>query len=306
MIRLNEAKVLAAFFSLVACTASQAIVLETSFDFSRSEIAIQVSIRGKTLYAILDTGVDPSVINLADAEELGLKVDRTDSGEAGGFGEGRGVTVFPSSIEGLSIRGHDFAAFDALAADTAPFTGRDQRRLDVVLGYSFLSDKIVLVDYIAHKLAILDGSAQARAMVRTCRTRWRTPLKTFESYPVIPDFRLGEASGPVTLDTGSSGGIGLFQEAVDLPGVRNSLVAQGASIRRGARGESKVENFILSQPVGFGPFTLPAGQAVFVHKQQGPTVGRIANIGNTVLAALQVKVLLDYRSRVMTFYGDCL
>jgi hypothetical protein len=62
---------------------------------------------------------------------------------------------------------------------------------------------------------------------------------------------------------------------------------------------------LLTQPVGFGPFTLPAGQAVFVHKQPGSTVERIANVGNAVLAAFKMKMLLDYRSRVMTFYGDC-
>jgi hypothetical protein len=301
----SKARLLATFFSLIGFSNSQAISLETSFDFTQAEIGIEVSIRGKTFYAILDTGVDPSVINLADAEELGLKVDRTNPGEGSGFGEGRGVTVFPARIEGLTIRGHSFAAFDALASDTTRFTSPDQRRLDVVLGYSFLSDKIVLVDYIAQKLAILDGAGKAQAMIRSCRTRWRIPLKTFDSYPVIPRFRLGEASGPVTLDTGSSGGIALFQEALDLPGVRNSLVDQGASIRRGARGESKVETFIFSQPVGFGPFTLPAGQLVFVHKQQGSTVAHIANVGNAALAAFKIKMLLDYRSRVMTFYGDC-
>ena len=303
---MNNAGRLSAFFSLFACSTSLAGSVETSFDFSRSVIGIDISIKDKTLYAILDTGVDPSIINLDEAEKLGLKVDRTDSGEASGFGEGPGVTVFPARIAGLSIRGHRFTAFDALAADTAPLTGRDQRRLDAVLGYSFLSNKIVLIDYVEHTLAILDGSGKARAMVRTCRTRWRIPLKTFESYPVIPGFRLGEASGPVTLDTGSSGGIGLFQAALDLPGVRTSLVDQGASIRRGARGESTVENFILNQPVGFGPFTLPAGQLVFVHKQPGSAVARIANVGNMLLAELKIKVLLDYRSRVITFYGDCL
>jgi len=297
---------LAAFFSLVGCSTSQATSLETTFDFSRSEIGTEVSIRGKALYAIIDTGVDPSIINLAEAEELGLKVDRTDAGEASGFGEGRGMTVFPTRIEGLSIRGHNFAAFDALASDTAAFTSSDQRRIDVVLGYSFLSDKILLIDYIAHKLAILASSGEVRATVRTCRTRWRIPLKTFDSYPVIPGFRLGGASGPVTLDTGSSGGIALFEEALDLPGVRDSLVDQGASVRRGARGESKVENFILSEPVGFGPFTLPAGQLVFVHKQKGSAVTHIANVGNEVLSAFKIKMLLDYRSRVMTFYGNCL
>jgi hypothetical protein len=302
---MNKARVLVALVFLLGYSTSQAISLVTSFDFSRSLIALEIAIGGKTLYGILDTGVDPSVINLADAEELHLKVDRTDAGEAGGFGDGRGVTVYPTSIEGLTISGQSFAAFEALAANTGPFTGAGQRPLDLVLGYSFLADKVVLVDYIAHKLAILDGAGEARAMVRTCRTRWRIPLKTFDSYPVIPDFRLGTASGPVTLDTGSSGGIGLFPEALALPGVRSSLVDQGASVRKGARGESKVETFILTQPVGFGPFTLPAGQQVFVHTQHGSADSRIANVGNTVLAALKIKMLLDYPGRVMTFYGDC-
>lgn len=300
---MNKAGFVAAICLLIGCAASQA--LETSFDFSRSEIGIDVSIKGKTLYAILDTGVDPSVINLADAEQLGLKVDRTDAGEASGFGEGRGVTVFPASIAGMTIRGHRFAAFDALATDTAAFTSPGQRRLDVVLGYSFLSDKIVFVDYVAHKLAILDSSGKAGALVGSCRTHWKTSLQTLDSFPVIPGFRLGEANGPVTLDTGSNGGIGLFQAALDLPGVRTSLVDQGASIRRGARGESKVENFILSEPSGFGPFTLPAGQVVFVHKQQGSAVSRIANVGNAVLAQFKIKMLLDYRSRIMSFHADC-
>ena len=296
----------AGFFSAIACATSRASPLETPFDFSRSEIVIEISIKGKTLYAIVDTGVDPSVIDLAAADHLGLKVDRTNSGEAGGFGEGKGMTVFPTRIEGLSIHGHNFAGFDALASDTSAFTPADQRRIDVVLGYSFLSDKILLIDYVAQSLAILASPREVRARVRTCRTRWRVPLKTFDSYPVIPGFRLGEARDPVTLDTGSNGGIALFAAALDLPGVKDSLIDQGASIRKGARGESTVENFILNQPVGFGPFTLPAGQAVFVHKQQGSAVARIANVGNAVLAAFKIKILLDYRSRAMSFYGDCL
>jgi len=296
----------AAFFFLMGFLNSKVVAapLEVPFDFSRSEIEIEVSIRGKALNTILDTGVDPSVIDVTDAKLLGLKVDRSVSGEADGFGDSRGATVFPTTIEGLTIRGRPIPAFDALASDTTQFTSHDQPRIDAVLGYSFLSDKIVLIDYVAHKLAILDGPGQSQASVRTCRARWQIPLKTFESYPVIPSFRFGDATGPVTLDTGSSGGIGLFPTALDLARVRNSLVDQGASTRRGARGKSKVETFVLNQPVGFGPFTLPAGQRVFVREKQG-SPGRVANVGNALLAELQIKVLLDYRGHLMTFYGDC-
>jgi hypothetical protein len=298
---------LAAAFTLIGFVTSKAAAapIEVPFDFSRSQIALEIVLRGKTLNAILDTGVDPSVIDIADAKLLGLKVDRSNSGEAGGFGDGHGATVFPATIDGLTIGGRRFPAFDALASDTTQFTGPHQPKIDAVLGYSFLSDKIVLIDYVTHKLAVLGDPGDARALVRYCRAHWRIPLKTFESYPVIPSFRFGDATGPVTLDTGSSGGIGLFPSALDLAQVRDSLVDQGPSIRRGARGETKVETFTLNQPVGFGPFVLPAGQQVFVREKQG-TPGRVANVGNSFLAELRIKMLLDYRKRLVTFYGDCL
>jgi len=304
---MNKAIGPAAFVALIGLSASKTMAasLETPFNFIRSEINIEVSIKGKVLNAILDTGVDPSVIDITDATLLGLKVDRSVSGEAGGFGDRRGATVFPATIEGLTIRGRSFAAFDALASDTSSYSSPDQPKIDAVLGYSFLSDKIVLIDYVAHELAILDSPGAAQASVRACRAHWRIPLKTFESYPVIPGFRFGYATGPVTLDTGSSGGIGLLPAALELAGVRDSLVDQGASIRRGARGESKVETYVLNQPVGFGPFTLPAGQRVFVRKQQDTSAGRVANVGNALLAELRIKMLLDYPKRLMTFYGDC-
>jgi hypothetical protein len=298
---------LAAFLTVIGLFTSKAASapLEVPFDFTRSEVSIEVSIRGKVLNAIVDTGVDPSVIDIDDAVSLGLKVDRSVSGEAGGFGEGRGAMVLPATIDGLAIGGRRVATFDALASDTASYTSPGQPRIDAVLGYSFLSDKIVLIDYVAHKLVILDAPGEARSFVSACRAHWRIPLKTFESYPVIPDFRFGDTTGPVTLDTGSNGGIGLLPAALDLAGVPAALVDHGAESRRGARGESKVETYVLNQPVGFGPFILPAGQPVFVRKQKDDTAGRVANVGNALLAELKIKMLLDYRGRRMTFYGDC-
>jgi hypothetical protein len=245
------------------------------------------------------------LIDLAEAKALGLKINLGDSGEAGGFGEGRGMTVFPAEIEGLNIGGLMFKPIDALASDMSSLTHDQQSKLSVVLGYSFLSDKIVLVDYVAGSLAILDSAGQADAMVVNCKLRWSIPLKTLESYPVIPNFRFGRATGPVTLDTGSNGGIGLFRAALTLQGLQASLVHTGSTVRRGARGASTVDDFILNESVGFGPFHLPAGQKVFVHKQNGSATRRAANIGNEFLNNLKIKMLLDYRDRSLTFYGRC-
>jgi hypothetical protein len=302
----NAARVIAA--ALVASLLARGAMcapLVVPFDFSRSELGLKVSIKGEPLNAILDTGVDPSLVDLADAKALGLKFNQGDAGEAGGFGDGRGMTVFPAEIAGLTIGQREFPPFDALASDMTSLSHDDQPKLSMVLGYSFLSDKIVLIDYVKDTLAILDTPDQSKAMVSKCHVRWSIPLTTLESYPVIPNFRFGKTVGPVTLDTGSNGGIGLFGAAMTLPGMKANLIHVGSTVRRGARGASKVQEFTLNESVGFGPFTQPPGETVFIHNQEGAAEKRVANIGNALLKDLKIKMLLDYRHRFMTFYGRC-
>jgi hypothetical protein len=279
--------------------------INAPFDFSKATIGLDVTVKGRPLHMILDTGVDPSIIDLATADELGLKVDHGDSGEASGFGDGKGAAVFPTQIEGLAIEGDSFAKFDALAIDMGSLSAGLGRKLDGVLGYSFLADKTVLIDYPASKLSILSRASDAASLTKGCAKRWTTPLKTVDSFPIIPDFRFGNAKAPVSLDTGSTGSIGLFQSALDLPGARDALTEAGAITRTGARGEARSKTYSFNAPVGFGPFTLPAGQVVSTYSEPGSTDTRVANVGNRLLAAMQVKLLLDYRGKAVTFYGDC-
>lgn len=275
------------------------------FDFSRSAIALDVSIGGRPVHMLLDTGVDPSLIDLGRADELGIAVDRHDGGEATGFGDGKGAAVFPSRIDRLTIGDRSFPAFEALAADTTAISNGYGGRIDGILGYSFVTDKIVLIDYPDQKLGILSNAGEAKAMTRTCRTRWSTTLRTVDSFPVIPGFRIGSAKAPVTFDTGSNGGIALFGSARELPGVAAALQENGSVTHVGARGDSRTVRYRLAAPVGFGPFSLPAGQAVTIHAEQGSRKTRVANIGNKLMAEMKLKVLLDYRARRMAFYGAC-
>lgn len=279
--------------------------LQVPFDYSRSEIGVDVAINGTPAYMILDTGVDPSVVDLKRSEALRLKIDRTNGGEASGFGDGKGAAVFPTSIRGLAIHGHDFAPVEALASDLSALSRHYGRQLDGVLGYSFLSDKIVLIDYPGKSLNILDVAREAKSLTRTCRKRWTTQLKTTDNMPVIHAFRLGAATGPISLDTGSNGGIALFRSALDLPGIRVGLKEAGTITHSGAKGEATARSFAFGAPVGFGPFTLPAGQTVSVYNEPGSSATRVANVGNVLFAAMKLKMLLDYRGRTMTFYGDC-
>ncbi|HJV42504.1 retropepsin-like aspartic protease [Caulobacter sp.] len=289
----------------LAAPAVRAEPVVASFDFSKTTIELDVSIKGVPLHMLLDTGVNPSVVDLARADALGLPVDRGDAGEASGFGDGKGATIFPSRVEGLTLGGHGFGAFDALATDMGGISAGYGRKLDGILGYSFLSDKIVLVDYPGARLGFLAKAGEADAFTRGCRTRWSIPLKTHDSFPVIAQFRFGAATAPVTFDTGSNGNIGLFQSALDLPGVRAKLRETGSVTRTGARGEAKSKTYTLDAPVGFGPFTVPPGVTVSTYSEQGSTDTRVANVGNRLMASLKLKLLLDYPGETITFYGDC-
>lgn len=298
-----------AFAALAIALSANVIAapLVVPFDFSRSAIGLNVTVKGVPLYMILDTGVDPSVIDIHLADKLRLKVDRAGGGEAAGGGNAAHALVFPTRIEKLAFGGRSFASVEALAAGMATLSAHYGRKLDGVLGYSFLTDKIVLIDYPRHTLALLDRPEEAASMVGQCRQQWSAPLRSFkdDSIPVIAEFRFGTATAPISLDTGSNGGIALYQAALDLPGMRGALVEKDEITYSGARGNAKAKAYALNEPVGFGPLVLPSGQAVTLRDDKGSSDTRVANIGNKLFAQMQLKMLLDYRARRMTFYGDC-
>jgi hypothetical protein len=47
---------------------------------------------------------------------------------------------------------------------------------------------------------------------------------------------------------------------------------------------------VLNESVGFGPFSLPAGQVVKITKASSSTDKRVANIGIQLFAAMNLKI----------------
>ena len=135
--------------------------LRVPFDFSQSEIGIEATVNGEPLFILLDTGVDPSAIDLQRAEALHLKIDRNAGGPASGFGNTEQPTAFPTTIQGFAIAGQKFGSFDALASDLSAISAKYGRQVDAFIGYSFLQDKIILIDYPGRTLHLLDRPSAA-------------------------------------------------------------------------------------------------------------------------------------------------
>ena len=64
------ARAIAMFTTLLFATAAQGANQSVPFDFSHHAIGLNVTVKGKPLYVLLDTGVDPSVIDLGRASLL--------------------------------------------------------------------------------------------------------------------------------------------------------------------------------------------------------------------------------------------
>jgi len=185
---------------LLTASLAKSAPLTVPFDFARHAIGLDLKVKGVPLYMILDTGVDPSGIDEGRAVELGLKINRTAGGEASGEGSAKKATVYPTAIENLVLGGRAFGSIDAVTLDMRGLSARYGRKLDGVLGFSFLTGKIILIDYANHRLSILQRPAEADSLVQSCRKKWTIPYTSFKSdiIPIISHFRFGEREAPVT------------------------------------------------------------------------------------------------------------
>ena len=280
--------------------------LRVPFDFSQSEIGIEARVNGEPVFILLDTGVDPSAIDLHRAEALHLNIDRNAGGAVSGFGNTEQPTAFPTTIQGFAISGRKFGSFDALASDLGALSAKYGHQVDAFIGYSFLQDKIILIDYPERTFHVLDRPSASPSGTKSCRTKWSAPMQLLEgeNTPLIPQLRLGDVVISATLDTGSSGSITLYEGALDLSGVRSALVQKGEVKSGGFQGEEKFKEYVFNKAIGFGRFELPPGAAVTLRNVKG-SPSNLANVGNKLFASMGLKMMLDYRHHTMTFFGDC-
>ena len=295
----------AAFIAFLLTFPGPASATTIPFDFTHNAIALTATVKGRPLNVLLDTGVNPSVIDLGRATALGLLLNRKAAGQGNGEG-GKTTLAIPTVIPVPNIGGHDFKSVEALATDLSPISKTYGRAVDGVFGYSFLSSNAVLIDYPSRTLTIRAGGS-GRDLAPHCRRRYDIPFTSNDNdqFPVVRSFRFGGVEAPVTLDTGSSRMIGFYRSASEIPAIRNALVVKDTAGGSSFGGSYTTRNAILTIPFGIGPFVLPAGQEVSVMPGNGVPGKRIANAGNGFLAALKAKLLIDYPNKRLVLFSDC-
>lgn len=215
--------------------------------------------------------------------------------------------MFPATIKALAIDGHAWGDVDALAMDMAGLSKKYGKTLDGVLGYSFLADKTVVIDYPSSTVTFYKGSHSLDAGLKQCRLRYATPLVfagADDRIPVLSDFRFGDVKARISLDTGSSSGVSLYPASLDIYGMRAALVHTGTVEGAGARGAFTSDKARLKLTMGVGDFALPAGREVVLMADKSKP-GIAANLGNPTFADMKVKLVVDYPGKKLAMYGDC-
>src|SRR5262249_23492627 len=121
-------------------------VVEVPFDFYRNEIIVQVKVNGKGPFnMMLDTGTDPSAVDLTTAKDLGLKLHALGKPASGG---GTEVNLTYSTVLPLvEVGSFTVKDVETVALDLSKVSERLGKRLHGVLGHSVLNGRIVQIDY---------------------------------------------------------------------------------------------------------------------------------------------------------------
>ena len=120
--------------------------VEIPFEFFRNEIILSVNVNGKGPFnMMLDTGTDPSVIDLGTARNLGLKLEPLGKPGAGG-GTDVNLTYY-TRLPLVEIGGVTVKNLETLTVDLSKMSERLGKPLHGVLGHSLLNGRIVQIDY---------------------------------------------------------------------------------------------------------------------------------------------------------------
>lgn len=282
---------------LVPYARAQQQRVEIPFDFVRNEILVQVKVNGKGPFnMMLDTGTDPSAIDLATAKELGLKLSSA-GGPVSGGGTDRNL-AYETKLPLVEAGGLRAKNLSAVALDLSKVGERLGRPLHGVLGHSLLNGRVVQIDYANHVVRFYSQSPFTKAD-KKANTAKRTVLSfRYDDNVLIDDVFVNGKKMVGNFDTGSSGSFHLTPAAVSYLGLEDEVNRAPVSTSVGYNNVSENREGKLSN-VTIGGVSVDQPSVIFFGKGNGRDKKPWGmNIGNLFLKDFVVTI--DYRSKLIT------
>ncbi|KAB8141945.1 hypothetical protein F8S13_17600 [Chloroflexia bacterium SDU3-3] len=242
---------------------------------------------GTPLWVLIDTGTDPSALDVRLARRLALPV----GGSGQGYSASTVVAFTETTLPWLRLGDLTIRNLFAPALDLSffPFP------VDVVLGYNVLHQLALHIDYAQRQLTLLHPELGVGALGGAARV---LPLVFAEHLPGLQGLELDGVALPIAaIDTGSNGDLSMGAAAAALLGIGAPPDAQPCeAIDFGGRREIAVRP---SGVVRLGPWAL---HDVVVDAQVGGGcaaggAGRVT-IGNGLLSRFR-RVALDYERALL-------
>jgi predicted aspartyl protease len=272
--------------------------VEFPFEFEHNQIILQVKIAGKGPFnMLLDTNTDPSAIDVATARELGLVVGAKGATATGGGTEKN--TVYPVRLPTVEVGAVTAKDVGAAAIDLSKLAERIGKPIHGVLGYSFLKDRIVQIDYSNQKLRFFTESPYPRIQFGPNTVNIIAfPFRYEDGEVMIESVFVNNEKMRAALDTGSSGTFSLTPEAVAQLG----LEEQG----RDNDDESVGYNGAFKTKIGtlksvrMGKLSIDSAQATFWLPETGHDHKKFqVNIGNGFFK--DFLMTFDFKNKMVVF-----
>jgi hypothetical protein len=127
---------------------------EVPFDLVHGTVLLQATVNGRGPYwVMLDTGADPSLVDMKIAKEVKLKLARK-----GEQGSGGGTTVnlaYRTVLPRVQIGDLTATHVAALGMDLSKISAALGRPVALILGYSLMQNRILQIDYPKRKVRFL-------------------------------------------------------------------------------------------------------------------------------------------------------
>lgn len=257
------------------------------FELLGNQVVVEIHVGGRgPLMSLLDVAVTPSVVDLATARELGLRVDESAPGEAAGAGN-EGATWFPSELPDVRLADVEVGGVEAIAADLSALGAKLGRPLHAILGQSFFEGRVVQIDYPARLVGLDPRGYERGARAAIEGATDLTPVVTVE---------VNGRSVPVVLDTGSSLTLGIYLDAVEELGLEAALAEATPRMLTGARGALEAYEGVVGS-LALGDHRLEQVETVFLPRPTGDPARALGNLGNGFLR--HTVLTLDYPRRAL-------
>ena len=278
-------------FLLCASLFAQARVVEVPFEFYKNELVAEVMIDGKGPFMmLLDTGTDPSAIDLATADAIGIKHSSKGVAASGG-GTGKNV-AFQCKLRNVELGGLHAGTIDGGAIDLSQISDELGKHIDGIIGYSLFKGRIVQFDYPHSVVRFFDAAPLHGADATTVSFRYSGDV-------LLDDVRVNGQKVVGNLDTGSGGSVQLSPRGIDALGLTDAAAKGTVHTSTGYNGSyENREGKLARLKIG----NISADDLDVTYFPAGTGHDKVPwdiNIGNGFLKDYVVTV--DYRAKTVTF-----